>query len=227
MSRYASQYMRVQDRLITNVMHRNGEFMTTQCHYAVARFVANVQECWQKIYTEGPPGLLIIDWWEPEGEAVAFIRRVGAMLPFCRLLVMSGDEDYSPERAVRRAGAHGFLRKGEPLEIFAKAVSTLRQGGVWFSNPSTTEAAASLRSELPLSAQDLGLTDRQGQVLALMLRGLPNKLIAKELAISVQTTKEHVTAILAKVGARNRVEAIAMLLGRLSFMELASTPSSV
>lgn len=76
------------------------------------------------------------------------------------------------------------------------------------------ELTPALRRELPLSARDLGLTDRQGQVLALMLRGLPNKQIAKELAISEQTTKEHVTAILGKLGVSNRVEAITLLHGR-------------
>lgn len=62
--------------------------------------------------------------------------------------------------------------------------------------------------------QELGLTERQGQVLAMMLRGQPNKRIALALDISEQTVKEHVTNILARLGVANRMEAITLLRGR-------------
>lgn len=189
-------------------------YLTTHCDYAVAHYAANAQECFQRIDDDGPPSLLVVDFWLPGGTALALLREAAAKLPSCRLLVMSGDEDARVQIKAMEAGAHGFLRKSEPPETFAQAVATLRKGGTWFPAMPPAELTPALRRELPLSPRDLGLTDRQGQVLALMLRGLPNKQIAKELAISEQTTKEHVTAILGKLGVSNRVEAITLLHGR-------------
>lgn len=64
------------------------------------------------------------------------------------------------------------------------------------------------------SAQELGLTPRQGEVLTLVLRGFPNKRIARALQLSEFTVKEHVTGMLARLGVRTRVEAITLLRAR-------------
>ena len=68
--------------------------------------------------------------------------------------------------------------------------------------------------ELTITCTELGLTARQGQVLALLLDGMPNKRIAADLSVTENTVKEHVTGILYKLGVRNRVEAITKLRGR-------------
>ncbi len=67
--------------------------------------------------------------------------------------------------------------------------------------------------EIRLAPADIGLTPRQGEILALVLDGLPNKPIASSLHLSEHTVKEHLTAILQKLEARNRVELIAKLRG--------------
>ena len=67
--------------------------------------------------------------------------------------------------------------------------------------------------EVALHPADLGLTLRQGQALELLLQGLANKQIAAALNLSEHTVKDHVAAILERLGARNRVEAIARLRG--------------
>ena len=61
---------------------------------------------------------------------------------------------------------------------------------------------------------ELGLSARQGQILALVLQGLPNKRIASQLDIAESTVKEHVTGILERLRVRTRVEAITLLRGR-------------
>lgn len=63
-------------------------------------------------------------------------------------------------------------------------------------------------------AAELGLTPRQGEVLAMLLLGLPNKRIARALNVTEATVKEHVTGILGRLGVANRVEAILRLHGR-------------
>ena len=55
---------------------------------------------------------------------------------------------------------------------------------------------------------DVGLTPRQGEVLALLLQGLPNKLIARQLNLSVETVKDHVAAVLRALGVSSRTQAV-------------------
>lgn len=78
--------------------------------------------------------------------------------------------------------------------------------------PATTSAApAPLHESLPRLPQNidsLGLTPRQTEVLALILRGLPNKLIARELGLSVDTVKDHVAAVLRVLGVTTRTQAV-------------------
>ncbi len=56
--------------------------------------------------------------------------------------------------------------------------------------------------------QDIGLTPRQAEVLALLLQGLPNKLIARQLNLSVETVKDHVAAVLRALGVSSRTQAV-------------------
>ena len=58
------------------------------------------------------------------------------------------------------------------------------------------------------SIADVGLTPRQGEVLALLLQGLPNKLIARQLNLSVETVKDHVAAVLRALGVSSRTQAV-------------------
>jgi DNA-binding NarL/FixJ family response regulator len=79
--------------------------------------------------------------------------------------------------------------------------------------PSLTAHNHQLR-EWTVSAEELGLTPRQGEILGLLLQGLPNKRIALVLDVSESTVKEHVTGILHKLGVSSRVQAITCLHGR-------------
>ncbi|MEY8879557.1 MAG: response regulator [Leptothrix sp. (in: b-proteobacteria)] len=61
---------------------------------------------------------------------------------------------------------------------------------------------------VPLSCEALGMTARQRQVLALLLQGKPNKMIARELGLSVETVKDHVAAVLRSLGVNSRTQAV-------------------
>jgi len=134
--------------------------------------------------------------------------------PSTRLLVISADDDAAVLDKVRLAGADGFLHKQESPEVFGRAVAALLQGDSWFQGGVKFGGREFPNKDLPVTAAELGLTVRQGQVLAMMLKGLPNKRIALNLSLSEQTVKEHVTGILERLGARNRIEVITMLRGR-------------
>jgi DNA-binding NarL/FixJ family response regulator len=84
-----------------------------------------------------------------------------------------------------------------------------------------------VQSALP-SLRAVGLTPRQGEVLALLLQGLPNKLIARQLNLSVETVKDHVAAVLRALGVSSRTQAV-LAIGQMTQGQgpLRSRPSHV
>jgi DNA-binding NarL/FixJ family response regulator len=190
------------------------EYLVSHCGFGRVHIASNAVECWRRIESDGCPGVAVVDFWLPDGAALVLIRQLAAQCVQTCLLVVSGDEDQAIEGKAREAGAHGFLHKQESPDVFALAIAALRTGSVWFGPSSNAALRPIAPRELPIRARDLGLTDRQGQVLGMMLRGLPNKRIAMDLDIAEQTVKEHMTNILAKLGVGNRMEAITLLRGR-------------
>ena len=190
------------------------EYLATHCGIGRVRFAADAAAALSGLDTEAQPALAIVDFWLSGGSALPLLQQLQQRCPAIRLPVLSGDEDLGVQIKVHDAGAHGFLCKHEPPEVFARAVAAVLAGGGWFAAARQQGLPAAPRRELPVRAHELGLTERQGQVLSMMLRGLPNKSIARQLALSEQTVKEHVTGILARLGVANRMEAIQRLQGR-------------
>ncbi|MHA7847899.1 LuxR C-terminal-related transcriptional regulator [Serratia sp. D1N4] len=185
-------------------------FLSTHCGYKQVYVAASRQECDCLIEEKGPPQLLVLDFWLPDGTALQLIKKLPQGNPNIRLLVISGDENNNVQHKAREMGAHGFVHKHDSPQIFNQAVTALQNGQLWFPE---ALAPPSLSSST-VNYQEFGLTKRQGEVLAMMLRGFSNKRIAMTLAVSEPTIKEHITGILSKLGVNNRVEAITLLQGR-------------
>ncbi|GLS14179.1 response regulator transcription factor [Hydrogenophaga electricum] len=162
----------------------------------------------------GCPRLLVADVWLAEGpclDALVAWRRGCVDTPW---LAVSGDDDPSVIERVRAAGALGFVPKKAAPETFGAALRAVLAGRPWFEPAPGADARGSVPHQWTIAPRELGLTPRQGEILALVLRGLPNKRIASQLDISESTVKEHVTGILERLGVRSRVEAITLLRGR-------------
>ncbi len=112
----------------------------------------------------------------------------------------------------RNAGAQGFIYKRASPEMFSRAFAALLSGKEWFEL--SAEASEQRPRERTISPTELGLTLRQGDVLALILHGLSNKRIALLLSLSESTVKEHVSGILQRLGVSSRVGAITLLRAR-------------
>ncbi len=189
------------------------EYLATHCGFASVRVASGPASAQQWVEMDGSPALAVVDFWLPDGVALPFLQALRLSCVTTRLLVVSGDHDVGVVTKAREAGAHGFLHKQESPETFARTVACLMAGGEWY-RPTDRMPGAGGPRELPVRARDLGLTERQGEVLELMLRGQPNKRIALTLDISEQTVKEHVSNILARLGVTNRLDAITRLRGR-------------
>lgn len=167
---------------------------------------AEVQELVDRL----APDVVLMDIRMPVLDGVAATERLTAELPGCRVLALSTfDMDEHVVRALR-AGASGFLPKDVSPEELTAALRTVSAGdavvaprlltrliGTFVAPQRTTE-------EVRLD----GLTPRETEVLRLIATGLDNTGIAEELGIGVQTVKNHITSVFAKLGLRDRAQAV-------------------
>ena len=164
------------------------------------------------VEASGCPKVLVADVWLADSNSLAGLAHWRSQCRHTPWLAISGDDDPLMLQQVRSAGAQGFVHKQAPPEVFGRAFAAVLAGREWYE-PGTLANGQSPR-ERTVSPADLGLTPRQGDVLALVLRGLPNKRIAVMLELSESTVKEHVTGILQRLGVNSRVHAITLLQGR-------------
>jgi DNA-binding NarL/FixJ family response regulator len=179
------------------------------------RAIAGFDELHGLTRDHGHPALVVADVWLASGNVLEGVAKFRVSYPATRWLAMSGDDDPLLMERMRAGRVDGFVHKAASPEVFALALETVLKGGQWFESAATL--APSLQRptrEWSVTPQELGLTARQGEILALVMHGLPNKRIALKLGISESTVKEHVTGILERLGVRTRIEAITQLRGR-------------
>jgi two-component system, NarL family, nitrate/nitrite response regulator NarL len=148
------------------------------------------------------PDVLVWDLgWDPVHALEQLDEVSGDAPPIIALLA-----DQSDAVAAWSAGAAGLVPRDVEAESLAAAVAAAAQGMAVFE----ATVAATLLPVTPLSELDTAveLTGREREVLQLLAEGLPNKTIARRLAISEHTVKFHVNAILSKLGAQSRTEAV-------------------
>jgi DNA-binding NarL/FixJ family response regulator len=145
------------------------------------------------------PDVVLIDLVMPRLDGIEAIRRLREVAPDSRAIVLSSFLDDEKLFPAVRAGAAGYLLKDvQPQELVA-AIRTVHAGGSLL-HPAV---AARLMKEIATDP----LTPREREVLALIGRGMPNKLIARELDVAEKTVKAHVSSILAKLGVTDRTQA--------------------
>lgn len=190
------------------------DYLRVHCGFGRVDAICSVDALWEHIAAFGPPALALVDFWLPSGTALPILTRLHETYPDTRLLVISGDADPAVRDKARRLAVDGFLLKQAEPVTFGLAVGAVMRGDAWFDDAAVVSPASDDERKLPLSPAELGLTPRQGEVLALMLKGLPNKRVAQMLSLTEQTVKEHVSGILERLGARNRIELITRLRGK-------------
>jgi NarL family two-component system response regulator LiaR len=168
---------------------------------------------------DGRPDVVIMDLVMPGLDGIEATRRILRERPATRVIALTSFLDDEKVLPAVRAGAAGYLLKDVEPEQLVRAIRTVH-GGEALLHPAAT---ATVMRELadhaePADEADLGLTGREREVLTLVARGLPNKLIARELGIAEKTVKTHVSSILAKLGVTDRTQA-ALLAVRRGWVE--------
>ncbi len=155
--------------------------------------------------------LVLLDWNLGECSGAESIRRLREVGCAARIVVLSGDTGSALVRTAIDLGAAGFVPKRYSSEAMVAALDTVLQGGIFLppeaqppgGGPAALPGAALIEAETRLQQ----LTPRQVDVYRAAARGLPNKLIARELGIAETTVKTHLSAVYALLGVRNRTEA--------------------
>ncbi|HYF59716.1 MAG TPA: response regulator transcription factor [Burkholderiaceae bacterium] len=152
----------------------------------------------------------LLDLNLPDTTAMSGLETLRRRHPRLPVLAISGQHDRATVERCLKAGANGFLPKTAHPERLAAAVRCVAGGGIHVP-PDDAPTAARLPAPAPretVDARSLGLTERQWEVLMLILEGLPNKLIGRRLDLAEGTVKVHVSAVLRALGARNRTQAV-------------------
>ena len=152
------------------------------------------------------PQVILMDLKLPELDGVAAIRRILAARPEVGIVVLTGTEVEEDVLAAIAAGALGYLAKTSEREDFLEAIRQVSRGETWLPPQLTRRLLTHLKSRPATDTQE-PLTEREREVLSLLARGWGNRKIAHKLAISEVTVRTHVSRILDKLGASNRVEA--------------------
>jgi DNA-binding NarL/FixJ family response regulator len=145
------------------------------------------------------PDVALVDLVMPGVDGLEALRSLRERSPRTRAIVLSSFIDDEKLFPAIRAGAAGYLLKDvQPQELVA-AIRTVHEGGALLH----PKVASRLLEEMTTDP----LTPREREVLALIGRGMANKVIARELGLSEKTVKAHVSNILAKLGVTDRTQA--------------------
>jgi DNA-binding NarL/FixJ family response regulator len=164
--------------------------------------------------------LVLLDLTLPDANGFEVLHQLREQHPGIPVVVLSATDDAATVMRALDDGAMGFIPKTSSNDVLLGALRLVLAGGVYLpaevlrhsaathphaQSPSHTTAAT---AQHELTCRDLGLTDRQAEVLALVVQGKPNKLICRNLNLAEGTVKIHISSILRALNVTNRTEAV-------------------
>ena len=152
--------------------------------------------------------LILLDFILPGTHGLQALETLRERHPGVPLVMLSSQEDQTTVLRTINLGAMGFIPKSAPASQMFEALRTVLSHGIYVPPLSLAGVAPPAPARPRTTPAELGLTPRQTQVLRLILEGKPMKLIASELALSPNTAKTHVSAVLRALAVTTRTQAI-------------------
>ncbi len=153
--------------------------------------------------TRHSPDILLLDMSMPGLNPVDLIKRVRAVCPDTKVIVLTAYDDDAYIRGTVSAGAAGYVMKDEATEMVLVAIRAVMSGGTWFSK----QVLQTLLQPPAPTVRSL-FTARESDVLALIGQGQDNAQIAKTLHLAEQTIRNYASRIYDKIGVGSRPEAV-------------------
>lgn len=164
------------------------------------------------------PDLVMFDLKLPDVTGISGFVSLRQALPKARILVISSLASFDLVQSLLREGAAGFLPKDTSARGLRSVLAEITAGRIYvpkdYQTPNECERDA-LAAEFrhPKLAE---LTPQQQRIMRLICCGKPNKQIAYELSLAEATVKAHITALLRRLGVRNRTQAVVMVEGAMA-----------
>ncbi|CAG1013995.1 Response regulator protein VraR [Anaerolineales bacterium] len=156
------------------------------------------------------PDVILMDLMMPVMDGVAATQAIKKQNPQIQIVALTSFQEDELVQNALKAGAVGYLMKNVTARELAAAIKAAKEGKMTLS----PEAAQALVRANQQAEETETLTEREIEVLKLMVDGLNNAEIAERLVISLSTVKYHISNILMKLGVDNRVSAVSLALQR-------------
>ena len=157
------------------------------------------------------PNIVLMDLRMPHMDGVEATKRIRADHPDTEVIVLTTYADDQSIYAALKAGARGYLTKDAGAEDIERAIRTVHAGEVLLAPEVQARLLADIDRKRSPASSSLpgGLTAKEADVLMLAAEGLSNTEIAGRLVVSEATVKTHINHIFAKLGVRDRAQAVA------------------
>jgi DNA-binding NarL/FixJ family response regulator len=165
------------------------------------------------------PEILVLDMFIARAENFSLLRQIRAKYPTVKVMLIVPRSVHPIELlSAIQSGTSGCLLRNSPPDLVIRALRSVMTGMPWIQRELTEHIFQGFNS-FPVSEEPIRvLTERERQILILLAKGLSNKEIAKQMGLSLQTVKTHVSHILQKLNVRSRAEA-----ARYAFILLKSS----
>ncbi|HEU0294710.1 MAG TPA: response regulator transcription factor [Anaerolineales bacterium] len=160
-----------------------------------------------QLCAEVQPDVILMDMSMPDMDGAAATRTIRQRYPQIQVIALTSFKEGKLIKNALEAGAIGYLLKDISADDLVRAIRAAHAGRATLS-PEAAQALVETANQPPAP----GLTERELEVLALMVEGLNNTQIAGRLTVSPSTIKSHVSNILSKLGVASRTEAVSLAL---------------
>ena len=190
------------------VIFRDGlrKLLDSDDELTVVGEAASGAEC-IKMLAKLKPDILLLDLRMPDKSGLAVLEEVNFDTVPTRVIVLTAAEDNREVMRAMRLGARGVVLKQSAAEVLLKSIHRVHAGEIWLDNRMTAEVinALSTAGAAPRGGKPL-VSNREKEIVQLVVQGFHNKEIGVRLLISEQTVKNHLHNIFDKLGVSDRLE---------------------
>jgi DNA-binding NarL/FixJ family response regulator len=202
--------------------HELREVLKSHREHSVVLECENSEAAQDLIRREGDLDLVLLDLHTPQARGLNTLESLLLVQPALNIIAMSSYENRDEVVAAMQCGAKGFISRVAPPAVLRHAIDLVLSGEVYLPSNFLLQMVRNAEMSTPVSSvsfsvkakealHEIGITDRQVEVLGLMARGDSNKHIANTLNLAENTVKVHVAAILKTLNLNSRTQVVATL----------------